>query len=70
MKIVLIFPRADPRRGTKVKNYMVPPYGLQLLAALTPRRHQVVLLDQYHRPIDTRLKADLGGGQLGGRQQH
>jgi radical SAM superfamily enzyme YgiQ (UPF0313 family) len=61
MKIVLIFPRADPRRGTKVKNYMVPPYGLQLLAALTPRRHQVVLLDQFHRPIDTRLEADLVG---------
>jgi radical SAM superfamily enzyme YgiQ (UPF0313 family) len=61
MKIVLIFPRADPRRGTKVKNYVVPPYGLQLLAALTPRRHQVVLLDQFHRSIDTRLEADLVG---------
>ena len=61
MKIALIFPRAEPRRGTKVKNYMVPPYGLQLLAALTPRQHQVMLLDQYHRPIDTRLEADLVG---------
>jgi hypothetical protein len=33
MKIVLIFPRASPRRGTKVKNYMLPPHGLQLLGA-------------------------------------
>lgn len=61
MKIVLIFPRADPRRGTKVKNYMVPPYGLQILAALTPPEHEVILLDQFHRPIDMQLQADLVG---------
>jgi radical SAM superfamily enzyme YgiQ (UPF0313 family) len=61
MKIVLIFPRADPRHGTKVKNYMVPPYGLQLLAGLTPPRHEVVLLDQFHHTIDTQLEADLVG---------
>ncbi len=61
MKIVLIFPRADSRRGTKVKNYITPPYGLQLLAALTPPQHEVVLLDQFHRPIDTQLQADLVG---------
>jgi radical SAM superfamily enzyme YgiQ (UPF0313 family) len=61
MNIVLIFPRSDPRRGTKVKNYMVPPYGLQLLAGLTPPQHHVTLLDQYHHPIDTDLQADLIG---------
>jgi radical SAM superfamily enzyme YgiQ (UPF0313 family) len=61
MKIALIFPRADPRRGTKIKNYMVPPFGLQLLAALTPPEHEVVLLDQFHGPIDTNLQADLVG---------
>jgi radical SAM superfamily enzyme YgiQ (UPF0313 family) len=61
MKIVLIFPRAAPRRGTRVKNYMLPPHGLQLLAALTPPQHEVMLLDQFHRPIDTHLKADLVG---------
>jgi radical SAM superfamily enzyme YgiQ (UPF0313 family) len=61
MKIVLIFPRANPRRGTKVKNYMVPPYGLQLLAALTPPHHEVILLDQFHRPVDPHLEADLIG---------
>jgi radical SAM superfamily enzyme YgiQ (UPF0313 family) len=61
MKIALIFPRVDTRRGTKVKNYMVPPYGLQLLAALTPPQHQVILLDQFHQPIDTGLEVDLVG---------
>ncbi len=61
MKIVLIFPRADPRRGTQVKNYMVPPYGLQLLAALTPSQHEVILLDQFHQTINTDLDADLVG---------
>lgn len=61
MKIALIFPRTDPRRGTKIKNHMVPPYGLQLLAALTPPRHKVVLLDQFLRPIDMELEADLIG---------
>ncbi|MGD8457465.1 MAG: radical SAM protein [Anaerolineales bacterium] len=61
MKIVLVFPRADPRRGTKVKNYMTPPYGLQLLAALTPPNHDVVLLDEFHHSIDLHLHADLIG---------
>ncbi|MBN1310091.1 MAG: B12-binding domain-containing radical SAM protein [Anaerolineae bacterium] len=61
MKITLIFPRTDPRRGTKIKNHMIPPYGLQLLAALTPPRHEVVLLDQFLQPIDTNLDADLIG---------
>jgi len=62
MKIVLIFPRADPRRGTKVKNYMVPPYSLQVLAALTPTEHDVALLDQFHHRIDVdQIRADLVG---------
>ena len=61
MKIALIFPRVDARRGTKVKNYMVPPYGLQLLAALTPPEHQVILLDQFHQSIDIERQVDLVG---------
>lgn len=61
MHILLIFPRADPRRGTKVKNYMVPPHSLQILAALTPPEHTVVVQDQFHQSIDLGQPADLVG---------
>lgn len=61
LQITLIFAKADMRRGTRVKHFMVPPYGLQILSALTPPEHCLTLIDEYHRPADLDLHADLVG---------
>jgi len=61
MNIVLIFAKADLRRGTRIKHFMVPPHGLQLLSALTPPPHRVTIIDEYHHPADPALQADLVG---------
>jgi radical SAM superfamily enzyme YgiQ (UPF0313 family) len=61
LDITLIFAKADLRRGTRIKHFMVPPHGLQILSALTPRRHRVTIVDEYHRPADPDLRADLVG---------
>lgn len=61
MKIALIFAKTDLRRGTLIKHFMTPPHCLQLLSALTPKEHQVMLIDEYHRPAGPDLQADLIG---------
>jgi radical SAM superfamily enzyme YgiQ (UPF0313 family) len=61
LEIVLIFARADLRRGTRIKHFMVPPHSLQILSALTPSEHRVTILDEYHHPADPALQADLIG---------
>ncbi len=40
---------------------MVPPHSLQILSALTPPEHYVAIVDEYHRPADLALEADLIG---------
>jgi len=61
LDIVLIFAKARLRRGTRIKHFMVPPHGLQILKALTPREHEVTIIDEYHHPADPELNADLVG---------
>ena len=61
MEITLIFAKADLRRGTRIKHFMVPPHGLQILSALTPEEHQATIVDEYHHPADPNLRADLVG---------
>jgi radical SAM superfamily enzyme YgiQ (UPF0313 family) len=61
LEIALIFAQADVRRGTRIKHFMVPPYGLQIISAETPSEHHVTLIDEYHRPADPDLQADLIG---------
>ena len=61
LTIALIFAQASLRRGTRMKHFMVPPFGLQILSALTPPEHKVVMIDEYHRPADLNLQADLIG---------
>ena len=61
MNITLIFAKASLRRGTLIKHYMTPPHSLQLLSALTPAKHSVTIVDEYHRLADPDLKADLIG---------
>jgi hypothetical protein len=40
LDITFIFAKADLRRGTHIKRFVVPPHGLQILSALTPEEHQ------------------------------
>jgi radical SAM superfamily enzyme YgiQ (UPF0313 family) len=61
LRIALVFAKADLRRGTRIKHFMTPPHSLQLLSALTPREHCVSIVDEYHRPVDLQLEADLIG---------
>jgi radical SAM superfamily enzyme YgiQ (UPF0313 family) len=61
LDIALIFAKADLRRGTRIKHFMVPPHGLQILSALTPVGHRVTIVDEYHRLADPDLKSDLIG---------
>lgn len=61
MQIVLIFAKADLRRGTRIKHFMVPPHSLQILSALTPPEHHVTIVDEYHRLANPALQADLIG---------
>ncbi|MBN1877449.1 MAG: B12-binding domain-containing radical SAM protein [Anaerolineae bacterium] len=61
LKIVLIFAKAELRRGTRIKHFMVPPHSLQILSALTPPEHTVIIIDEYHHVADPDLQADLIG---------
>jgi len=61
LRVVLIFAKADLRRGTRVKHFMTPPHSLQLLSALTPKQHRVTIIDEYHHPARRDLRADLIG---------
>jgi len=61
LHITLIFAKANLRRGTRIKHFMVPPHSLQLLSALTPPEHRVTMIDEYHRLADPELRADLIG---------
>ena len=61
LRIALIFARAELRRGTRIKHFMVPPYSLQILSALTPPQHHVRIIDEYHRLADPNLQADVIG---------
>ena len=59
MKIALVFATASLRRGTRLKHFMVPPHSLQILSAVTPQEHDVVIYDEYHRLAPKTLKADI-----------
>ena len=61
LEIALIFAKANLRRGTRIKHFMVPPHSLQILSALTPREHHVTIVDEYHHLADPELHADLIG---------
>ncbi len=61
MDIVLIFARTELRRGTRIKHFMTPPHSLQILSALTPDRHQVRIIDEYHQRAPADIRADLIG---------
>ena len=61
LNIVLIFAKAELRRGTRIKHFMVPPHGLQILSALTPQEHRVTIVDEYHQLANPNLRADLIG---------
>jgi radical SAM superfamily enzyme YgiQ (UPF0313 family) len=61
MKIALVFATASLRRGTRLKHFMVPPHGLQIVSALTPPGHEIAIYDEYHRLAPTFLDADLVG---------
>ncbi len=61
LNITLIFAKANLRRGTRIKHFMVPPHSLQLISALTPPEHQVNIVDEYHHRADPELQADLIG---------
>jgi radical SAM superfamily enzyme YgiQ (UPF0313 family) len=61
LRIALVFAKANLRRGTRIKHFMVPPYSLQLISALTPPEHEVVMIDEYHHAADPDLQADLIG---------
>ncbi len=61
MKIALVFATASLRRGTRLKHFMVPPHCLQILSAVTPKEHEVVIYDEYHRLTPETLDADIAG---------
>ena len=61
LNITLIFAKADLRRGTRIKHFMVPPHSLQILSALTPPEHRVTIVDEYHHLANPDLCADLIG---------
>jgi hypothetical protein len=62
MRIALVFATASLRRGTRLKHFMVPPpHCLQILSALTPGEHEVVIYDEYHREAPENIPADLVG---------
>lgn len=61
LNILLIFAKADLRRGTRIKHFMVPPHSLQIISALTPPPHRVTIVDEYHHEADPHLQADLIG---------
>ena len=61
LKITLIFAKANLRRGTRIKHFMVPPHSLQIISALTPPEHRVTIIDEYHHLADPNLQADLIG---------
>jgi radical SAM superfamily enzyme YgiQ (UPF0313 family) len=61
LDITLIFAKANLRRGTRIKHFMVPPHGLQILSALTQDEHRVTVVDEYHRLARADLNADLIG---------
>ena len=61
MKIALVFAAASLRRGTRLKHFMVPPSGLQIVSALTPPEHEVTIYDEYHRLAPETIHADLVG---------
>ena len=61
MKIALVFATASLRRGTRLKHFMVPPHCLQILSAVTPQEHDVVIHDEYHRLTPKTLNADIVG---------
>ena len=61
LNVLLIFARSSPERGTRLKHFMVPPHCLQLVAALTSKKHRVKIIDEYHKPIHKNLDADLVG---------
>jgi radical SAM superfamily enzyme YgiQ (UPF0313 family) len=61
MKVALVFAAASLRRGTRLKHFMVPPSGLQILGALTPPEHEVTIYDEYHQHAPETIDADLVG---------
>ncbi|HLE40857.1 MAG TPA: radical SAM protein [Nitrospirota bacterium] len=60
MKLTLIMPRAKriAKKGTRLR---LPPFGLTMVAALTPKEFEISLLDENVRDIDLAAKTDLAG---------
>jgi len=62
MRIKLIYPRMNKTcRGTAVKSRLAPPQGLLALAAVTPEKHAVTIVDENVMRLDTHDRPDLVG---------
>ena len=63
MKILLVNPGLSlpAPRGNKKRKALFPPLNLALLAACTPKRHQVELVDEHLAELDPETGADLVG---------
>ena len=60
MKILLISPSVDPSEKTN-KQMLMPQLALFILQGLTPKEHQVVMLDEEAEDIDLEQDCDLVG---------
>ncbi|RPJ02225.1 MAG: radical SAM protein [Candidatus Aminicenantes bacterium] len=60
MKILLISPSVDPNEKTN-KQMLMPQLALFILQGLTPKEHQVVMLDEEAEDIDLEQDCDLVG---------
>jgi radical SAM superfamily enzyme YgiQ (UPF0313 family) len=60
MKILLVSPSVDPNEKTN-KQMLMPQLALYILQGLTPKEHQVVMLDEEAEDIDLEQDCDLIG---------
>ncbi|MBN2729305.1 MAG: B12-binding domain-containing radical SAM protein [Bacteroidales bacterium] len=58
MKILLITPAADPEKRTN-KGLMMPQLALYILQGLTPKRHEVEIIEEETEDIDLETECDL-----------
>lgn len=63
MKILLIYPSRLDDAGlvVKYKKAFTPPLSLGIISGLTPRRHQLTVVNDLVEPIDFRASVDLVG---------
>jgi len=59
MLIRLVFPAWE--RLASQTRFILPPLGVALVAALTPREHEVIICDENLAPVDLSAEADLVG---------